>query len=270
MLSMVAVGMLAMSNSAVVESTDSGRSPVATPISSRSPVHVPERATRAERAVPVIPSAGSGARFLSGGSDPRTAARWPLCSPIRWTIDPANIEASGVVVLDEIARWRSVAASVADATGYTFDYVAADAGVAGHPPGVLPSLDGMDIVITYESADDPGAYRRPTLAESRRVAESWLSWVEEGTGAKLAATGSVIMDYRDLAEATTSGRYQPADRIALMAHEFGHAMGLAHDADESAAMFDEWIAGKGGLTESDIAGLVDLAREPCSALTPRD
>ncbi len=251
-----------MSNSATVESTEGDTAPVA----ASKPSSTPERATRPELTTPVMPAVGPGLEFLSGGSDPRTAARWSLCSPIRWTIDPVNIEASSVDASDEIARWRSVASSVADATGYEFDYVTAEPGLAGHRPGVLPSLDGIDIVITYESADDPGDYRRPTLAEPRRVAESWLSWVEDSTGAKLASTGSVIMDYRDLAEATTSGQYQPADRVALMAHEFGHVMGLAHDVDESAAMFDEWIAGKGGLTESDIAGLVELAKEPCSGL----
>lgn len=266
LMSMTAVGMHVLGNSAAVDSTEGG----ATPVAASKPLSIPERATRPQGAIPVLPAVGSGSRFLSGGSDPRAAARWSSCSPIRWTIDPVNIEASGVSDSDEIARWRSVVSSVADATGYKFDYVTAESGLAGHRPGVLPSVDGIDIVITYESADDPGDYRRPTLAEPRRVAESWLSWVEDGTGAKLASTGSIIMDYRDLAEATTSGRYQPADRVALMAHEFGHVMGLAHDEDESAAMFDEWIAGKGGLTESDIAGLVDLAKEPCSDLAPRD
>lgn len=255
-----------VSNSAVVEPAEGDFAPVAV----SQPVLSPEPATRAELTIPLIPARSSGPEFLSGGSDPRTAARWSLCSPIRWTIDPVNIDASGVNSLDEIARWRSVVSSVADETGYTFDYVMAEPGLAGHRPGALPSVDGIDIVITYESAEDPGDYRRPTLAEPRRVAESWLSWAEDGTGAKIALTGSVIMDYRDLAEATTSGQYQPADRVALMAHEFGHVMGLAHDADESTAMFDEWIAGKGGLTESDIAGLVDLAAEPCSDLSTED
>jgi hypothetical protein len=181
-----------------------------------------------------------------------------------------NIGLSGVDEAEEIARWQSIVSSVADATGYRFDYVATERGRAGHRPGVLPAIAGFDIVITYESADDTGAFRRPTLAEPRRIAESWLSWSEDGTGSKLATGGSVIMDYRDLAETTASGQYWPADRVALMAHEFGHVMGLAHDEDESTAMFDEWIAGKGGLTPTDIAGLVVLAKEPCPELRQED
>ena len=219
---------------------------------------------------PQVSRAGGEVRFLSGGSDPRTAARWSWCSPIRWTIDPMNIGLSGVDEAEEIARWQSIVSSVADATGYRFDYVATGRGRAGHRPGVLPAITGFDIVITYESADDTGAFRRPTLAEPRRVAESWLSWAEDGTGSKLATGGSVIMDYRDLAETTASGQYRPADRVALMAHEFGHVMGLAHDEDESTAMFDEWIAGKGGLTPTDIASLVVLAKEPCPELRQED
>lgn len=218
----------------------------------------------------IAPSAeaGSGARFLSGDADPSTAARWSRCSAIRWAIDPMNIDASGVDERAELQRWTSVVESLAAATGYRFTRVPVQRGSAGHRPGVLPAIAGIDIVVTYESADDPGGYRRPTLAKSRRVAESWLSWVEAGTGAKLATNGSVIMDYRDLATATASGEYAPDDRVALMAHEFGHVMGLAHDDDEQAAMFDEWLAGKGGLTAGDIAGLNELAGEPCANAGP--
>ena len=201
--------------------------------------------------------------FLSGGNDPATAAHWSTCQPIRWTIDRTNIEASGVARQGEVGRWQRVVASFSDVTGYRLKYVATKPGRAAHEPGVLPTIDGVDIVITYESADDPGGYQRPSLADSRRVAESWLSWLEDGTGRKRATTGSVVMDYEDLAAATGTGGYDPEDRFALMAHEFGHAMGLGHDEDESTVMFDEWLAGKGGLTDADKATLRALAAQSC-------
>jgi hypothetical protein len=222
-------------------------------------------ATTLNRALPEPPivAASPAVRFLSGDTDARTAARWSRCAPIRWTIDPMNIDASGVDESQEIARWTSVVESFAVATGYRFVYVTSRRGEAGHRPGVLPVIDGIDIVITYESADDLGGYRRPTLDESRRIAESWLSWEEDGSGAKIATVGSVIMDYRDLSATASAGQYAAADRMALMSHEFGHVMGLAHDEDESTVMFDEWTAGKAGLTPADIEGLVSLAEEPC-------
>ncbi|MFZ4487459.1 MAG: matrixin family metalloprotease [Candidatus Nanopelagicales bacterium] len=254
----MAVGMQVTVHSVSIDSGAGSSVPAAIPGPSPS-ASILNRAL----AEPPIVAAGPAVRFLSGDTDARTAARWSRCVPIRWTIDPMNIDASGVDESQEIARWTSVVDSFAAATGYRFDYVTSRRGDAGHRPGVLPAIDGIDIVITYESADDVGDYRRPTLDETRRIAESWLSWTEDGSGAKIATVGSVIMDYRDLSTTTSTRQYDPTDRMALMSHEFGHVMGLAHDEDESTVMFDEWTAGKAGLTPADIEGLVLLAEEPC-------
>ncbi|CAB4931581.1 MAG: matrixin family metalloprotease [Actinobacteria bacterium] len=51
------------------------------------------------------------------------------------------------------------------------------------------------------------------------------------------------------------------DRVGLMAHEYGHVMGLGHSSDPLSVMFMYWLAGRGDYTASDRLALVDLSRQ---------
>ena len=111
---------------------------------------------------------------------------------------------------------------------------------------------------------DATGYLDASLASDRQVATTVLKWLETPAGVKQTLAAWVSMDYSDLDILAQSRTYRPSDRIALMAHEFGHAIGLGHISDPSAMMFPAWLPKKKDFSPIDIAGLVQLAQQPCA------
>jgi hypothetical protein len=203
--------------------------------------------------------------FMSGGNDVGTAAHWPVCTAITWTLDPMNIVASGARPSREIARWQSAIDAIATVSGYAFVYIPTVAGAAAHPQDMgIPMVTGTDVVISYESETDQGGYQRSSLRNPRTVAETSLEWFDSGTGPKISILASISMDYADLSKLRKVGKYRVADRIALMIHELGHVMGLGHTSDRNSIMFTEWMGGSSRFSSEDVDQLRALAQQPCS------
>jgi hypothetical protein len=214
---------------------------------------------RADTPLPPIRSELSSQLFINGEKTAALSPRWPLSTPINWTVDPANIKASGAQAPAEIERWQRVIGFLAQATGYRFNYVPVRPGQAAHVPGAVPTIAGINVVITYENGD-----QRPGLLAAGVIAEASLTWLEtpadaSGWADRRAVAGAIIMDYPDLG-AQGCGRWMTLeDRVGLMAHEYGHVMGLGHSSDPRSVMFPYWLAGRGDYTASDRLALVDLA-----------
>ena len=203
--------------------------------------------------------------FMSGGNDVAAAAHWPVCSAIKWTVDPMNIAASGARPAKEMARWQLAVDLTSAASGYLIVYVPAAAGAAAHPQDMgIPMVTGTDVVISYESATDQAGYQRSSLRNPRTVAETSLEWFDSGTGPKISILASISMDYADLSKLRKLGKYRVADRIALMIHELGHVMGLGHTSDRNSIMFTEWMGGSSRFSSADVDQLRALAQQPCS------
>ena len=58
------------------------------------------------------------------------------------------------------------------------------------------------------------------------------------------------------------GSWQPVDYQSLLLHELGHALGLAHSANNKAAMWKYYIGSRRELAEDDVAGIQSLYGGP--------
>jgi hypothetical protein len=205
----------------------------------------------------------SQVEYMSGGSDPAAAARWSSCTPITWSVDTINIAASGVRPGKEIARWQQAVDVIATASGYQFEYVPVAPGSGSHFIARTSENSRTNIVISYESATDANGYQLVSLGNSQTIAMTALSWFDAGIGPKLSTNAEIDMDFADLLRATRAHKYSPEDRVSLMIHELGHAVGMGHIPDPNAMMYPVWIPGKTQMTPADAAGIGSLQQQPC-------
>ena len=139
----------------------------------------------------------------------------------------------------EIARWQQTVDVMAAASGYRFEYVPVVPGSGSHFTSWASSTPSSDITVNYASATDPNGYQLLTLGNPQTVAETALSWIDVGTGPKFSTSAEIDMDFSDLQRATRTRMYSSSDRVSLMIHEFGHALGLGHrrpDGDDVSRM----------------------------------
>jgi hypothetical protein len=206
-------------------------------------------------------------------TDPLVAARWDRCEPIRVTGDFTRVTAAGLTAAGERARWRDVLAKAAAASGYTLLWVDSAPGRGtitgdGNITGIrrqtgayAPGAAHADIVVTYGSATDPGAYHAPTLGGGvlGYGGPRWRQFSSPTRNRAFAA--QVILDYADI-KALGLG---PGSLTDLYLHEFGHAMGLGHMADPTqimnATLVEQPLI---NYRRGDRTGLRQLAAQPCT------
>lgn len=187
------------------------------------------------------------ARQRGTGSRPVT---WDPCRPIRYqvNIDGGPPEAAALVA--------SAVSEVSKATGLRFEYDGLTDARPQWKTGYLPFL----------------ASRRPVLVSWATEAEvSQLAGRVAGIGGSLPlpardgrlrfVTGGVTLDSDSFA-ALDERRGGPALERAIVLHELGHLVGLAHVTDQSELMYADNV----GLLDygpGDRAGLARLGAGPC-------
>lgn len=209
--------------------------------------------------------AGSYAYLAHSGAsaqDAAAAVRWDRCTVIRWTVDFTRVASAGSTRDAELARASAVMRQLADVTGSTFVYV--DTGTGQVP--IDPATDrpaqssfaatGADIVITYASDSDAGAYRSDALAGSTvGLAGPWY-W--QYPSAWIAFRGDVQLDYTFIATASE------ALRTDLYLHEIGHVLGLGHVGGDSSQVMYPMVVDADAYRLGDRTGLWALGRQPCA------
>ncbi len=217
--------------------------------------------------------------FISGGGSALTAARWDRCRPIRVTSDFARVAKAGLSAVGERARWIGVLTKVAAASGYRFVWLDSapgrgklrdDGSIAGMPTQTYPGLGGAfapgaahaDVVVTYASAYDTGAYLAPALHGSE-LGYGGPAWRELGSPSRRQnIAGEVVLDYTDIKGLAL----RPGNLTDLYLHEFGHAMGLGHVSDVTQVMTPSLDLGLPILDyrRGDREGLRSLELQPCT------
>ena len=174
--------------------------------------------------------------------------RWDPCAPIRWTANTSQGPAGGLAVLQESVN------RIAQLTGTTWTYVGPSSATAasGHlpkrsqeqyPPVLLGWTDAA-------RSDLLAGQPRAVLGMTRTA---WFG-VQRADGSKVAAirTAVVALDRTD--RLPLRGR---TSWKALVLHELGHVMGLAHVADRNQLMASV-LPPAADLQAGDVAGLSRL------------
>lgn len=201
--------------------------------------------------------------YFNSAASASVAPRWDKCLPITWSVDLTNATKAGTTAADELARWQQTMAFVSRATGYTFQYLPGgdgkitvdQSGSGGSVVGTAWTATGANLVITYVSSTDPGAYRSTAVGGST-IGYTSAGWTIYSPTALIMTKASIQLDYGWAATASETDRYN------LLFHEFGHALGLSHVADTSQVM-NPFISSQDLLRLGDRTGLWQLAQQAC-------
>ncbi|MCB0917065.1 MAG: hypothetical protein KDC39_00680 [Actinobacteria bacterium] len=169
------------------------------------------------------------------------AGHWCAANTIGYRIDFTGADLSGISREAEVRRWESVFDQWSQASDgqYTFEY----RGTATFPmsddsDGLIAnnSLIHNEIAISYATSTHKAqpewnAYRLPALDDKLGIGGIIpVSWSELSGHSGQITRGMLVIDVDDV---PLMGRGTPAPYV----HEAGHALGLAHTANEKQVMF---------------------------------
>ncbi len=203
-------------------------------------------------AEPAMPE-GSGYRFGRHQDGTTAPVAWSPCRPIHYVVRPANEPPDGAEVL------REAFAEVSGATGLQF--VAdgeTDEGPAEDRDPYQPERYGnrwAPVLVAWATPDEVPDFGVDIVGEAGPVSVSTPS----GTSANVS--GVVYLD-----AARFSGLLSGGDRTlarAVVLHELGHLVGLAHVNDSGALMFPRASGEVTSFGPGDRAGLAALGRGAC-------
>ncbi len=186
-------------------------------------------------------------------SDDGRPVAWSPCRPVHYVVNPAG----GPARL--LADTRKVADEVAAATGLTivFDGLTSETAATGRA-SVQPALYGdrwAPVLIEFASAEQVPALAGP-------VTGLGVSAYTEGgpAGEKVLVTGHLTLDTSLLQEPSMSR--EPA-YVAVLRHEWGHVLGLAH-VDDSTQLMDPVVSAVRTFQNGDLYGLALLGGGVCA------
>ncbi len=193
---------------------------------------------------------GRGYRFLQTRDDGQPV-RWSTCEPIEYVVRPDGEPAGARRLLEEsIARLE-------DASGLRFSFAGTtDEGPTKRRQPYQPDRYGArwaPVLVAYSDPDEDAR-----LA-GQAAGYGGPSYVSLGQGTPRYVSGSVVLD----TEQMTSMGGEEATR-AVMLHELGHVLGLAHVEDRGQLM-NPVLYGRRvtELQEGDRAGLQALGAGRC-------
>ena len=206
-------------------------------------------APRTTRAVALAAPAAATSYAFSTVLDGRPV-RWDPCTPIRWTSNTSRGPAGGLaVLLEAVAR-------IAQLTGTTWQYVGPSSAVpaSGYLPGTSqPQYPPVLLGWTDGASSDLLAGQPRNVLGMTRTA--WFG-IQRADGSKIAAirTAAVALDRTDTLPLRGRGSLK-----ALVLHELGHVMGLAHVEDRNQLMATV-LPASADLQAGDLAGLSRLGQ----------
>jgi hypothetical protein len=201
-----------------------------------------------------VESPTSGFRFLEHQSDRTTPVTWSPCRPIHYVVRAANAPKGGAEIL------TAAVAEVAKATGLDF--------VADGPTSEAPSEDRQPyqpdvygnrwapVLVAWATKDEVPDFGVDVAGEAGPLV------VGLAGGDLVDVSGRVYLD-ADSFRLLVKSRQGRAVAQAIVMHELGHLVGLAHVNDKKQLMFPRAQVAQVTFGAGDLAGLRALGRGPC-------
>jgi hypothetical protein len=192
-------------------------------------------------------------RFLDHQQDSSTPVTWSPCRPIHWVVRPTNAPPGGQAMLDKAF------ARVAAATGLTF--VAdgtTDEGWAEDREAFQPERYGdrwAPVLVVWASSSEVPDFGVDVAGEAGPYR------IRTQSGDTVFVSGAVALSAAEFRRASTPKQKATAEAIVL--HELGHLVGLAHVDDKKQVMFPRAQSGVTDYGPGDLTGLGALGRGPC-------
>lgn len=195
---------------------------------------------------------GQGFRFLRHGSDGDSPVTWSPCRPIHYVTRPDDAPPGG-------EAWVSAAvAQVSAATGLRF---ISDGATTEGPSEDRPAYQSdqygerwAPVLIVWATKSEVPDFGVDIVGEARPYG------VGTPSGDATYVSGEVYLDPAKLGE--IAARSGSAQAVAVVIHELGHLVGLAHTDGATEIMFPR-SGTVVDLGAGDRAGLAALGRGPC-------
>jgi len=210
------------------------------------PATVPPETVPPETVPPETVAAPATSSYAFLGFDPTgSPIGWSSCAPIPYQVDFNGAPQTAV---------QDVATAISDlsaASGYTFTYE----GTTSDMPGPVRANEAM----AGQVAPLLIAFLNSSSGEERGT--GGVEWAGPAGGREKVVYGYAIID----SSVEASPGYGPdAFEGAILLHELGHAMGLAHPPDPNEIMWPTIVdGGPRNYEAGDRAGLAVLHDEPC-------
>jgi hypothetical protein len=215
-----------------------------------------EEGARPATASRAVPSEGTAAGFRFSGHQPdRTSpVAWSPCRPIHYVVRSAHQPKGGAALI------AAAVATVSEATGLTFvDDGATTEGPVEDRPYYQLSRYGdrwAPVLITWATADEVPDLGIDVIGEARRAQFTTPS------GDDTYVTGEIDLDAAAMARLMTRPKgVQAAGAVVL--HELGHLVGLAHVNDTAQVMYPSLRSQQVTLGDGDERGLAALGTGAC-------
>jgi hypothetical protein len=200
------------------------------------------------------PREGGPHGYLTLQADGVTPVTYDPCRPVHYVIRPDGAPAGG----DEVVR--SAIDRISEVTGLKFvDDGTTDEASTLERPIFQPDRYGdrwAPVLIAWETEA-----QNPELA-GVTVGQAGSTAVSLGDGPRVFVTGTVSLDAEQL-PGILDGRDGAAAARAIVLHELGHLVGLAHVDDPEQLMYPEADRFDRDFAAGDLTGLAALGRGPC-------
>lgn len=195
----------------------------------------------------------SGFRYSQHQADRVAPTTWSPCRAIHYVVRAAHAPAGGASML------RDAFSRLSAATGLTFvSDGATDEGPVEDRPAYQPDTYGdrwAPVLIAWATKAEVPDFGVDIIGEAGPVTMSTPG------GASTYVTGVVFLDAATMSEAVRAGLSKQMEAVVL--HELGHLVGLAHVDDPQQLMFPRAQTKVATYGAGDLAGLAALGRGAC-------
>jgi Matrixin len=208
----------------------------------------------------VAPPGGSGGYAFTTTARDGAPIAYDPCRPIHYVVRDGGGPSNGDRLI------REAVAAVSDATGLVF----VDDGSSTEAPtdsrqAFQPARYGQrwaPVLIAWSNPSESTALAGPTTGTGGSQAVTVSS--SDGTSEAAYVTGAITLDAPQLRQ-TESAEGSAAVR-AVVEHELGHVVGLAHVGDKSQLMYPEAGIAVSRYESGDLRGLARLGAGPCTPM----